>query len=102
TRGTSLTKSAVCRLLFGAGMEPRRVFRSVGRVALAVGMGAGAGEMSALHDEIFLADRTSLQKAFEDFSRSRRVTRLRRQRSSRNMRSHPMVRQRRPRMIARP
>ena len=58
------------------GLEFRRLFRAAGRVAGAVGMSAGAGELTAIDDQILVANRPFVEPAFEDFTGSRRIARL--------------------------
>ena len=60
-------------------LELRRFLRPAGGVACAVAVRAGAGEMAALDDQIFVADRPAFEEAFEDLARARGVARLRRQ-----------------------
>ena len=64
-------------------------------------MRAGTGEFSFVNDQVFVADRLAAQERFEDFTRPRRVARLRRQRCTGDMRCHAVVRHGAPGMILR-
>lgn len=59
--------------------ESRRLLGTLCRVAFAIGVSAGACELSPLHDEIFVANRPAFEPAFENFARARGVARLCRQ-----------------------
>src|ERR1700686_3747628 len=77
------------------------VFRSLRRIAGAIGVRAHTREFAALHDQILVANRTVLEVALEDFPGSCCVARLRRQTGPRNMRRHAVMRHGAPRMILR-
>ena len=68
--------------------EARGLFRAARRIAFAVGMRADAGELAALHDEIFVADRATVELALENFARARGVAGLRGQARARDVRGH--------------
>lgn len=61
-----------------SGLEPRRFLRSAGGIAGTVAMRAGTGEMAALDDQIFVADRPVVEEALEDLANPRGIARLRR------------------------
>src|ERR1700691_2048303 len=82
-------------------LELRGRFRAPGRIAGGVGVGARAGELAAVDDEIFLPDRSALEPAFENLARARRVARLRRERGAGNVGRHAVVRHGAPRMVLR-
>jgi hypothetical protein len=52
-------KSAVVLQCLGT-LEPRRIFRALRCVAGAVGVSAHAGELTLIHDQIFLTDFAAL------------------------------------------
>src|SRR5664279_5674366 len=54
-------------------------------------MGAGAGELAAIDDQVLLADRALVEPAFEDLARTGGVARLRRQRGAGYVRRHAVV-----------
>ena len=45
-------------------------------------MSAGAGKLTLVDDEVFVADRAFLEPAFEDLARAGGIARLRRQRAA--------------------
>src|SRR5664280_1819092 len=74
---------------------------TAGRVARAIGMGSRAGQPAAIHDEVFFADWTPVKPAFQNLSSARCVPCLRRQRGTRHVWRHSLVRHSAPGMIAR-
>src|SRR5271157_5767802 len=58
-----------------------------------------AGELAAIDDEIFVADRPPFEEALKDFPCSGGVSSLRRQRCPGNMRRHAVMRHGPPGMI---
>ncbi len=58
-------------------LEAGGLLGAAGRVALAVGVRAGAGELAAVDDQVLLADRPAVEPALEDLARAGRVARLR-------------------------
>ena len=81
--------------------EAGRLLGAARRIALAVGVRAGAGELAGLHDQVLLADRAALEPALEDLARARRITGLRREARPRYVRRHSMVRHRPPGVVLR-
>src|SRR5437773_836372 len=69
-------------------LEFRRLLGAAGGVAGAVGMGPGSGELAAVDDQVFLADRPLLEPAFDNLAGAGGVARLRRQRRAGAMRRH--------------
>src|SRR5690349_6102792 len=65
-------------------LELGGLFGAVGRVSLAVAVRPCPREVSALDDQIFVADRAALEETFEDLARARRVACLCRQRRARD------------------
>ena len=59
--------------MFEAGQSAR----ALGRITRAVGMRARARQLSAVHDEVFVADGAFFELALQNFTRARSVTRLR-------------------------
>ena len=53
-----------------------RLLRAVGGVAFAVAVRPSAGEASTLHDQIFFADRTAFEEAFQYLANPGRIARL--------------------------
>ena len=80
-------------------LESGRFFRTAGCVARAVRMRTDASEFACVDDEIFIADRTIVEPAFENLPHSGCIARLRRQAGARNMRRHAMMRHRSPWVI---
>ena len=60
-------------------LEAGGLLGAAGRVAGAVGVGAGAGELAAVDDQVLLADRAAVEPALEDLAGAGRVAGLRRQ-----------------------
>src|SRR3546814_6069819 len=58
-----------------------------------------AGELAAVDDQIFVANRAALEIAFQDLARAGRITRLGGQRGARDVRSHAFMRHCPPRMV---
>src|SRR5579859_7352388 len=77
------------------------LFRPAGGVAGAVGMGAHAGQLAALDDQIFVPDGALIEIAFEDLTHAGGITGLGRQRGARDMRGHAVMRHGAPGMILR-
>src|SRR6185436_20968370 len=110
-RSSMVTESAMASSLGRIGSDRRNrrqlrgefggFFRALGGIALAVAVRPNAGEMTALDDQIFVADRPSFEEAFEDLARARGIARLGRQRAARNVRSHSVMRHGSPHMVAR-
>src|SRR5882724_6507539 len=70
------------------GLESRRLLGAPGRIARAVGVGPGSGELAALHDQVFIADRLALEPTLKDLAHTRRISGLRRQRRAGDVRGH--------------
>src|SRR5260221_173764 len=83
----------------GSRLETRRFPRAAGRIAGLVGGRARPGELAALDDQVLLADRPVLEPALQDLAGARGVAGLRRQRRTRDMRGHAMMRHAAPRVI---
>jgi Cyclic nucleotide-binding domain len=66
-----------CASLLGV-LEFRSVLGSAGRIPSAVGMRPRAGQLAAINDEIFVADRPPVEEALKNFSCSGGVSGLRR------------------------
>jgi hypothetical protein len=79
--------------------EPDRFVRARGRVARAIGMCPGPGQLAPIHNEVRLTDGTPLEPALQDFAYPRRVARLRGEAGAGRVRRHAVVRHRPPGMI---
>src|ERR1700683_1620121 len=64
-------------------------------------MSTRAGQLTAVDDQILIADRTLVEPALKDLTRPRRIACLRRQRSTGDVRRHAVMRHRAPWMILR-
>src|ERR1700685_1605515 len=84
-----------------AALELLRFLGSLGRISGAVRVSAGSSELAAIHYEVLIANRTLLEPALQNFTRSCCIARLCRKRGAGGMRRHPMVRHRPPRMVLR-
>ena len=69
--------------MFGllAFLEPCRFVGAARGVAGTVGVGAGAGQLACVDDQVLVADRSALEPALEDLARPGGVTGLGRQSS---------------------
>src|SRR4029077_1127005 len=85
----------------GLLLELGSLLGAFGGVARGVGMGADAGKLALVHDEILGADRFAGEIFLKDLAGTGGVARLRRQRAARNMRRHAVVRHGAPRMVLR-
>src|SRR5439155_22994150 len=65
----------------------------------ALWVSAAARQPAAVDDQIFLPDRSSVEEAFEDLARARRVARLRGEGGAGRVRGHALVRHRAPRVV---
>src|SRR5882757_10545913 len=94
--------SVACRFASALrGLESRRLLGTPGRIARAVGVGTRSGELPALHDQVFIADRSALEPTLEDLAHARRISRLRGQRRAGDVWGHGFERHGSPRVIAR-
>ncbi len=59
-----------------SGLKTCRLFGTARRVSRAVGMRAGAGELAAIDNQIFLADWLAFEPAFQNLPRARGIARL--------------------------
>src|ERR1700730_13900596 len=82
-----------------AFLELRCLLGPAGRVSGAIGMRAYTSEFALLDDQIFVANGSPLEIAFEDFAGARRVARLCGERCPRDVRRHSVMRHGAPRMI---
>src|SRR6478609_291966 len=67
--------------------------------ALAVGMGARAGQLAAVGDQVLLADRLVREPALENLPRPGGIAGLSRETGTRGVRGHPVPRHRPPGVV---
>src|ERR1700738_2595923 len=75
--------------------------RTLNSLADTIRMRARASQVAAIHDQILLADRTTLKPAFQDLPGPGGITRLCRQRCPRSVRRHAVMKHRPPRVVPR-
>ena len=77
-RSVSCRRAGICSRL--ASREPCGLVRTAGRVAWAVGVRAGPGELATVDDQVLVANRALIEPALEDLPDACRVASLRRER----------------------
>ena len=90
---------AECSAAFPLSLEPRRFLGAAGHVARAVRMRPGPGEVATGDDQVFLADGTTLEPAFQNLAHAGCIACLGGQARTGHMRCHAVVRHAAPGVI---